>query len=69
MWHNVFFGVSGMRRVTPPSEDSIIEMLAGMNAGYLGAPFVCGQVNETDAQMFGLDFGYMGGPLVGWSNE
>ena len=48
--------------------ETILETLAPMDAGYMGAPFLRGQVNETDAEMFGMDFGYMGAPFVVWSN-
>ena len=49
--------------------ETILETLAPMDAGYMGAPFLRGQVNETDAEMYGMDFGYLGAPFVTWSND
>ena len=54
----------------PPAVPTTLEDLQAMDVGYLGGPFVAGQVNLTngDDDLQAMDVGYLGGPFVVWSN-
>ena len=51
-------------------EPTVLEKTVSMDYGYMGEPFVTGQVNltEGDDGVLAMDYGYMGEPFVVWSN-